>query len=144
MLRLFRDLCSLIRGTYWGLVRTVNPIAHFRHGVERDPEDWDSIEVLRRLETNAVMRRADRAHISLSEIPLPDGCDTHWDKDDGGGCLHHASLCRLQKLVEDREHELRRRKREGRELWIKWFTAVAAAVGGLGGAATLWNVFGRK
>ncbi len=55
--------------------------------------------------------------------------------------LDSNTLRKLKKMVEDAEYERSRRKREGREILIKWFTAIAATIGALGGLATLVNLY---
>ena len=40
--------------------------------------------------------------------------------------------------MEDAEYEKARRRREGRELWVKYFTAIAAAVAALASLANLY------
>ena len=126
------------------MVRRFNREAFLRHAVECDTRgDFPEMqEDLLCIDTAKWVRRADRVHISPGEIPLPEGCESHWvTAYDGDTFLRPGTLCRLQKMVEDREHEMKRRSREGHELGIKWFTAVAAAVAA---AASLWNVFVKK
>jgi hypothetical protein len=137
--------------TYWEIVRRVNFKAYLRHmidlsGNEFDPEADCMIEDLLYLETKEWVRRAERVHISPShDIPLPSNGKAHWQRSyDGSTYLKDESLRKLKKLVEDAEYEKSRRKREGRELWIKWFTAIAAGLAALASIGNLYFTFRKK
>lgn len=102
-------------------------------------EDWESREDLLCIETTECIRRGDRVHVSVTDIPLPTEAKSHWQTAyHGETYLEYETLRRLKKLVEDAEYERARRKREGRELWVKYFTAGAAALAALASLANLY------
>lgn len=140
-MHLLRRIRHKIKGPYWSLVRRLNPKAYLRHEIACDPEchDWGSREDLLSIETTEWTRRAERIHISVADIPLPEKAESHWKTAyDGTGYLPYDSLRKLKRAVEDAEYQRDRRKREGREMWVKYFTAGAAALAALASLANLY------
>jgi hypothetical protein len=133
-----RRLRWWMRKRYWSAVKHFNRLAYLRNVLDTadDPFEYEQeMDELLATETSRWVKRAFNVHVSVSDIPLKQGEASHW-KDSHTGFGKHfnfETLRKFKKLVEDAEYERKRRNREGRELLIKWFTAVAAAIGALTG-----------
>jgi len=120
------------------VLKHINRIAYLKHVLD-EAEDWseyfEEVEEVLTTETAIWTKRASKVNVSVVEVPLKQGQTSHWKQGDygGGRYIDWDALRRLKILVEDREYELKRRKREGGELWVKWFTAIMAAIGALTG-----------
>ena len=96
--------------------------------------EYDEIEeTIRDIEGRVWLQRAANVGISLSDVPKPEGEEHHWErgKFTHGQVLHHQTVNMLRRLVEDRAHELTKRRREGHDLFIKWGTFVGASIAAL-------------
>ena len=129
---------------YWGcLVKTVNRRAYLNHMLEAVPADEPSnyieeIDEIHCLESRGWPKRGHRVHLSIDDIPLPEGQSSHWGSaKDGKPYILSESLRKFKEIVEGREYEYRRRKREGREMWIKRVTAGAAVIAATASLANL-------
>jgi hypothetical protein len=141
-LKPLRRLRYGIGNAYWRVVRRFNRRAFLRHVTDCDPDcqDGRSWQDFLYLETQHWTRRAERAHVSDSDITLPEGSEGHWQRTyDGFSYLPYEPLRKLKKLVEDAEYEQKPRTREGRELWVKYFTAFAAALAAIASLATYFT-----
>lgn len=137
----FAGLRKSIREVYWTVIGHLDRAAYLRHVIEGDPigDDWDSREELLCIETAEWTRRGSKVNVGVTDIPLPEGKKTHWvTAFDGAGYVPWDTLRKFKKTVEDAEYERGRRRREGRELWVKYFTAGAAALAAL---ASLLNLY---
>jgi hypothetical protein len=127
-----------LRKRYWSMVKHFNRVAYLRNVLETAPDPFDYEEERDELlatETSIWVKRASKVHVSVSDIPLPPEETSHWKQSNTGWgeYFNWDTLRKFKKMVEDAEYEHKRRNREGRELLIKWFTAVAAAIGALTG-----------
>ncbi len=91
-----------------------------------DGQDADEILAI---ESAMWTKRGYKVHVGVAEIPLAKGETSHWASRPNGSHLSFDVLRQLKKRVEHAEYERSRRKREAREIWIKWFTAIAAMGG---------------
>jgi len=88
------------------------------------------------------MKRADRVHVTTAEIPLPENSESHWQTAyDGDRFLPYHTLAKFKRAVEAAEYERSKRRRERNELWVKYFTALAATVAAL---ASVYTAFFKK
>jgi sulfur relay (sulfurtransferase) DsrC/TusE family protein len=146
--KLVKRLRWKINTRYWAFVKRFNRKAYLSHVIQatEDLSDCEEYEELLLLETNEWTRRADRVHISVRDIPLSEDATTHWAPGhyNRESYLPYETLRKLKKLVEDAEYERDRRKREGREIWVKYFTAGAAALAALASLANLYFTSRRK
>jgi hypothetical protein len=130
------------RELYWNLVARFNRRKYLEHYIESNIEGRDcqcEIEELRWRDTQVWTKRANAVHVRVQDIPLPTGAKSHWKQDfEADFYLHPDTLHALRKQVKDAEYEHAKRRREGRELWVKYFTAGAATVAAL---ASLVNVY---
>jgi hypothetical protein len=70
-------------------------------------------------------------HVAVSDIHLEDG-KSDWETGyERISYIRWSPLRKLKKLVIDAEEENTRRKREGRELLVKYVTVVAAVLGAI-------------
>jgi hypothetical protein len=153
---------STIRNVYWKLVKRYRPITYLRHRSDetwhlfdadlanaKSREETNQVEGLRKfecaeyddeirsLESHQWMVRAKRVHLGVYDIPLAEH-EQHWDTGVyGTGYLSDRVFRVLKKQVEDAEYERDRRKRESREIRIKYFTAVVAFLAALASIANL-------
>jgi hypothetical protein len=140
-----RRLPNVVRRTYWTTIGHLNRKAYLRHFIDRDPDDWESIEALLCIETGEWTRRGERVNVWITDLPLPEGKTSHWETAaDRREYLPWDTLRKFKKIVEDGEYERNRRKREGRELWVKYFTAGAAAIAALAALLNLYFTSRRK
>lgn len=62
---------------------------------------------LSHLATRSLLKTATKFHLDLSEIPLPEGCDSHWEN---GKCYHRylrkQSYLALQRKVRNEQHDI--------------------------------------
>jgi hypothetical protein len=134
-----------ITNARWRVVKLLNRKAYLRHAADNPDCDPEDIQALLCLDTNKWVRRGARVNVWVDDIPLPEGVRTHWETAyDGAGYVPWDTLRKLQKIVEDAEYEKSRRRREGRELWVKYFTAIAAALAALASFANLYFSYTRK
>jgi hypothetical protein len=128
-----------IMRAWWRIVARLNRKAYLRHAADNPHGDWEAVEELLSLETEEWNQRGAKVNVRVSDIPLPEGEQTHW-KGSGQGrpYIPWDTLCKFRKLVEDAEYEKARRRREGRELWVKYFTAIVAAVAAAASVANLY------
>ncbi len=135
-----RRLGCRIRRARGRLVKVFSLRAYLKHEIDIDPEgeDREAIEAYLSIETQHWLKRADRVHVGVADIPTVDNESQWMQTYDGLSCLKWEPLRRLKRLVEDAEYERTRRKHEGREFLLKWFTAVFAALAAL---ASIWNVY---
>jgi hypothetical protein len=158
------------REAYWGLVKRIKPIAYLQH---RADETWKLYESdvanarteearrqseglraferseyedeIRHIESQQWLARAERAHLSVYDIPLAHEHEEHWDMGPHGARYLSDRVFRtLKKQVEDAEYDRSRRRREGREMWVKYFTAGAAALAALASLLNLYLTSRRK
>src|ERR1051325_1408285 len=132
-----------IQALYWNIMKRVNRLAYLHYVVDNAEDLCDCIEDAEEIlcrETDIWTKRGYRVHASIGDIPLPEGRKAHWE--DGswgwGRYVDWDTLRKFKKIVEDAEYERSKRKWEGREIWIKWFTATVAAVAAL---ASLLNLY---
>src|SRR5260370_3029956 len=135
-----------IRKQYWNVVNRFARLAYLNHivdGVEDERNCLGEIEEIQAIETGQWTKRGYRVHLSITDLPLPEGQSSHWQQGitSRDSYVDWDTLRNFKKMVEDAEYEKKRRKREGREMWVKWFTALAASVGALGGLATLISLY---
>jgi hypothetical protein len=152
-----------LRNTYWRLMKKIRPVAYLRH---KSDETWDLFESdienagtneerrqqesmrdfecseyldeIRHIESQKWIARAENVHLSVYDIALLNDHEKHWDTGPHGSRYLADRVFRtLKKQVEDAEYERNRRKRESRELWIKYITAGAAL---LAAAASITNL----
>jgi len=137
---------------WWHSVQTFNRLKYLKHRVESEevparhgktsparltnPEDIEEIQCI---ETRMLTKRGDAVHVSVTDLPVPEGQTSHWQNArDGQLYLNSEALRKFRKMVEDAEYERCKRKREAWEVRIKWVTAVAAV---LAAAASLFNLY---
>jgi len=130
---------------YWGCVKRVSRLAYLHHVVDScSPDSFceveDEVHEILVTESGKWCKRANKVHVAVSDIQLPEGATSHWNESNygHGSYIGWDTLRKFKKLVEDAEYERRKRKREGRELWVKWFTAVAATIAALASLLTLY------
>jgi hypothetical protein len=111
------------------------------HTASEDDDYWETSEQILAIESETWTKRGYKVHVSVTEIPLPNGETSYWVDGNSGRHLNWDVLRQLKKRIEDAEYGRSRRKREGREIWIKWFTAIAATIGAIGELATLLNLY---
>jgi len=99
---------------------------------------------VRSLESHQWMRRAEKVHLSVYDIPLIEHEELWETGPHGTGYLSDRVLRSLQKQVEDAEYERDRRGREGREIWIKYVTGGAALLAAAASIANLILTAHRK
>ncbi|HEY4359376.1 MAG TPA: hypothetical protein VGN17_00305 [Bryobacteraceae bacterium] len=104
----------------------------------------EEIERVLDIETALWTKRAYRVYLSIDDLPMGSDETSLWRQNSfsPGSHLSWDALQKLKKMVEEAEYERRRRKHEGREIWIKWFTAIAAAIAAATGVFLAWK--GRK
>lgn len=86
--------------------------------------------------------RGEQVYVSLDDVPLVEGQKSHWEMGQHGTYyVCPKSFRALAKLVETAEYERDKHKRERREIWIKYFTAIAAAIGAI---ASVYTVLKRE
>ena len=131
------------RNHYWQSIRRINVRAYLRHEVDTTHEDdqWQPEQDLACYETREYQKRARRVHVTINDAMQPDQNDPWLWSYDGDQFLERNTLARFKKLVETAEYERKKRRREGNELWIKWFTAGAATVAAI---ASLYVAFFKK
>jgi len=130
-----------ITNRWWRLVARLNRIAYLRYLADDPDCDWEYIDELLCLDTREWTRRGAKVNVWVQNIPLPEGVTTHWKASEYlryMSYLPQETLFKFRKLVEDAEYEKARRRREGRELWVKYFTAIAAALAALASFANLY------
>ena len=92
-----------------------------------DHPDWESWEEPQILQTQKWLKRGRKVNVWFQDILLPEGENTHWKSGMfGGNYVPWGILRRYQKLVEDAEYERAKRRREGKEILIKYLTMGAA------------------
>lgn len=129
-------LKSKINRKFWRVIRLINPRAYVNY-LASDPHDFMAQEDSLCFETRYWLKRAYKVHVSVQDVPLGD-LDSHWDTAyDGERYIQYNSLRKLKKLIEDAEYENKKRSREGSEIFIKYFTALAALVAALTAIANL-------
>src|SRR5678815_4712131 len=104
---------------YWNVVKHFNRLAYLKNLLDKayDASDYqEEIDEVLTTETDIWNKRASKVHVSVADIPLPEGYKSHWGEGMTGPYIKWDSLRKLKKLVEDAEYERKRRKREGREL----------------------------
>jgi len=112
---------------------------------EADDPDWELQDELQHLQTTKWVKRGRKVNVSVTDIPLPEGSDTHWQMGTfGERHLPPDVLRRYRKLVEDAEYEKARRRREGKELWVKYLTMTAAILAALASLGNLYLNFNHK
>lgn len=139
-------LKNSINRFWWQLVKRVSRRRYFKHLSDADPDGDDPTVHQDYLffETRHWQRRAEKVHVSVSDIPLEDG-KSHWETGyDRLSYIRWSPLRKLKKLVIDAEYEKTRRKREGRELWVKYVTVVAAVLGAIASLVNLLITAGKK
>jgi hypothetical protein len=100
---------------------------------------------IRRIESLAWIARAEIVHLSVYDIPSANEHEEHWETGPHGTrYLSDRVLRTLQKQVEDAEYERDRRRREGREIWIKYVTGGAAVLAAAASIANLILTAHRK
>jgi hypothetical protein len=123
-----------LRNYYWQIIRRINVKAYLRHEIDNDPDgyDWESRQSLVDIEYSEYLKRANRLHVSLSDVPLPETSSSHWKQDDEGERhLSDTTLKHFKQLVENAEYDRDKRRREGKEHCIKWITVIAAIIAAL-------------
>jgi hypothetical protein len=136
-----RNLRNAVKRKYWYIVKRFNRLAYLNHVVSSAPDMYEELEEIQAIETRQWVKRGYRVHLDVNDIPVCEDQGPHWIDGSAGRFVAWDTLRKFKKMVEDAEYERNRRKREGREIWIKWFTAGFAAVGALGGLATLINLY---
>jgi hypothetical protein len=155
---------SKLRQLYWKFLKRYRPIRYLQR---RSEETWKLFDAdvaaaktdderqqveslrafecaeyddeIRRLESQHWIRRGDEVHLSVYDIPKEGEHEEHWDTGPYGTRYLSERILRVfKKRVEDAEYERDKRKREGREIWIKYFTAAVAALAAL---ASMVNVY---
>lgn len=90
------------------------------------------------LDSRALVARAKRLHIEVSDLGLPQGHDDHWILGvHGAWFLHPKSLEALSRMVEEAEYQRPERKIAVRDFWWKAVVAIAAVVAAI---ASLLNL----
>ena len=93
-----------------------------------------------RLESLELLARGGKFYINVDDIALPEGETNHWEMGEHGTWfIRPQSRRALGKKVSDAEYEDRKRKRERLEVWIKFYTAVAATIAAAMGIATFFS-----
>jgi hypothetical protein len=137
-----------VKRLYWALVNRVNRLTYLHHLVDNCHPDslYDyeqEIEELLMTESRIWIKRAERVHVAVSDIPFADPAKTsHWNVChyfEGMQYLDWDTLRKFKALIEDKEYERRRRTHEGREIWIKWVTVVAAIIGAVASLMTYFS-----
>jgi len=144
------ELRSAAIDLYWNLVNRFNRLAYLHHvaETESDSEDFDieTYEEILAIETRIWVERGNKVHVGVTDI-LDPGYNPHeiWLQSPTGTYVEYTTLRKFKKLVEDAEYGRSKRKREGRESWIKWITAGAAIIAALGTLLSLyWTSHGKK
>ena len=138
-----------IEDAWWTIVARLNRKAYLRHFAADPIDDRNAPEELLCLETEELTRRGAKVNVWVRDIPLPEGITRSGDPDaepewpwkfaaDYSEYIPSDILSKFRKLVEDAEYEKARRRREGRELWVKYFTAIAATLAALASLANLY------
>ena len=134
-----------ITSAWWKIVKRLNLRAYLRHAADNPNYDAEAIEALLCLDTDKWTRRGAKVNVWVGDIALPEDATTHWKTAyDGSRYLPWDTLRKFQKIVEDAEYERGRRRREGRELRVKYFTAIAAALAALASLTNLYFSYRRK
>jgi hypothetical protein len=154
---------ALVRDLYWKVVKHYRPIKYLQHRSKvtwhlfdadianaKGQRDRNQIESQRHfecaefddevlhIESQEWLARAGSVHISVYDIPLAGEHEGHWATGPYGDRYLSDKVFRLlKKQVEDAEYERDRRKREQREVRIKYFTATAALLAALASIANL-------
>ncbi len=157
------SVLAKVNKAYWSLVRRTKPVAYLRHRADeiwklfdddvanartnaersqqeamRQFECSEYTDEIRRIESLAWIARAETVHLSVYDIPLANEHEEHWETGPHSTrYLSDRAFRTLQKQVEDAEYERDRRRREGREIWIKYVTGGAAV---LAAAASIANL----
>ncbi len=141
--RVGRSLAGIIRKCFpvWSLRRELarireelrnpgNKYGEHRQSTEADFEEIS--DALAEEETYELFRKADALHVSLREIPHPEGQASHWTRGTfGNEFLRPDSLCAFRKLVRQAETEHDKERREKIEVWTKLVVALTGLVGAL-------------
>jgi hypothetical protein len=129
---------------YWKLVEKFDKHAYLNHLLDSgDPNsDPDGYAELTReafvIETKKWTKRGMKVNVSVWDVaPRKEGEQGPWRDGETGSYIEFDTLQKFKRLVEDREYEREKRKREGREAWIKWWTAFFAFFGGVGAIVAL-------
>jgi hypothetical protein len=110
--------------------------------MDHEGEDYECRDELACLETNEYMKRARRVHVTLAEFPLPEGATSIWHTAyNGQRYIIYPVLAKYKQAVEAAEYERAKRRREGKELWIKWFTAVVSTIAAI---ASVYSALTKK
>jgi hypothetical protein len=122
-----------LRYHYWQIVRRINVKKYLQHEIDNDPEGEADGPILSQdlmcIESDEYMKRARHVHVSIYDLPLPENSGTYWKQAyDGLHYLEYYTLTKFKRLVEDAEYERNKRRREGKEHWIKWITVIASTI----------------
>jgi hypothetical protein len=123
---------------YWDeLVKRLNRLAYLKHVIATSDYLEDEIEEALSIETYQWEKRGVKVNLVMRDVPLPKGEKLYSDSM-YGEIPTWETLRHFKKMVEDAEYERDKRKREGREIGVKYFTAVAATLAALASLANLY------
>jgi hypothetical protein len=138
-------LRSAARGIYWSFVEKVNRLAYLRHLLEDSGQEYiesdidiEIYEEIQAMETRIWTKRGSDVHTDVTDLVDIAEHEEVWQESSKGQYIERDTLRKFKKLVEDAEYERSKRRREGRESWIKWITAGAAIIAALGTLLSLY------